>query len=78
LLRLSFIAGYVILGVLVFVYFMGMHSNTIDANSLRSLNPFAMFDKSQFTVKGNMYRHKFLIVWLAAIPIGIATIVIFD
>jgi hypothetical protein len=53
LLKLSFLAGYLVLGVLFFFYFMGMHNNTIDGNSFRLLNPFAMFDKSQFTDKGN-------------------------
>lgn len=78
LLRLSFLAGYSILGVLFFIYFMGMHNNTIDGNSFRLLNPFAMFDKSQFTDEGNRYRQKFLTVWLAAFPLGITTILIFD
>ncbi len=76
LLRLSMLAAYLVLGILFFVYFLGMHNNTKDGNSFRLLNPFALFDKSQFNDDGNRYRIKLLRLILvgsvlSAIVIGI-------
>ena len=67
ILRLTFIAVYSILGILFFVYFIGMHNNTVDGNSFRLLNPLSILDKSQFNEEGNRYRNKFLKVWLAGL-----------
>ena len=79
LLRLTFLAVNLILGVVFFVYFMGMHGNTIDGNSFRLMNPFSYFDESQFNEEGNRYRIKFLKLWLALIPLGIISyLVIFN
>ena len=78
LLRLAFLAAYLILGVLFFVYFMGMHGNTIDGNSFRLMNPFSVLDESQFNEEGNRYRVKFLKLWLAAIPLAFVTLWVFS
>jgi hypothetical protein len=77
LLRLAFLAAYLILGILFFVYFMGMHGNTIDGNSFRLLNPFTLLDKSQFNDEGNRYRVRFLKLWLAAIALVLITLMVF-
>ena len=66
-LRLIFIAVYLILGILFFVYFIGMHNNTVDGKSFRLLNPMSIFDSSQFNEEGNRYRNKFLKVWVAGL-----------
>ena len=67
ILRLVLLAAYLFLGILFFVYFMGMHNNTTDGNSFRLLNPLSLFDKSNFNEQGNRCRVKFLLVWLAAL-----------
>ena len=66
-LRLMFLAAGLILGTLFFVYFIGMHNNTVDGNSFRLLNPLSFFDKSQFNEEGNRCRIKFLKVWLVGL-----------
>ena len=67
ILRLMFLAAGLILGILFFVYFIGMHNNTVDGNSFRLLNPLSFFDKSQFNEEGNRCRINFLKVWLAGL-----------
>ena len=77
LLRLALLAAYVILGILFFAYFMGMHRNTIDGDSFRLMNPLSVLDKSQFNEEGNRYRVKFLRLWLAMIPLIFVTLIVF-
>jgi hypothetical protein len=69
IVRLALLAAYLFLGVLFFVYFMGMHNNTADGNSFRLLNPLSFFDKSKFNEEGNRCRVRFLMVWLAALAL---------
>ncbi len=77
LLRLTFLAAYLIFGILFFVYFMGMHNNTIDGNSFRLLNPFSFLNDSHFTDEGKRYRVKFIWLWLAAVPLSFLAFIVF-
>jgi len=78
LLRLSLLAMYFVLGILFFVYFMGMHNNTIDGNSFRLLNPVSFLDASQFNDEGKRYRVKFIKLCLAAGPLSYLAFIVFD
>ena len=50
---------------------LGMHNNTIDGNSFRLIYPLIIFDKSQFTEKGNYWRVQHLYADLAAIVFSV-------
>ena len=54
--RLLFMGGCLVVSVLAWIYFVGMHNNTKDGNSFRLLNPLSLFDSSQFNDEGNRYR----------------------
>jgi len=71
------LAAGLVLGVLFFIYFMGMHNNTIDGNSFRLINPFSLLDSSQFNEEGNRYRRKFLVLWVALVPFSFFSIFVF-
>ena len=57
ILAIAVVFGF---GIVNFVFFMGMHNNTIDGNSFRLMNPFILFLPNEFNEKGNEYRKKAL------------------
>ncbi len=60
ILKLIAIASYLGLAVWWWVTWQGMHNNTIDGNTFRLIYPFIIFDKTQFTEKGNYWRIRHL------------------
>ena len=61
ILKLTYVISYFALGIWWWVTWIGMHNNTIDGNTYKLINPFAVFDKNQFTEQGNSWRIKNLI-----------------
>ena len=76
ILLMAILALGLVLGVLFFIYYMGMHNNTIDGNSFRLINPISLFDSSQFNEKGNQFRVKFLKLWFALVPFSFIAIMV--
>jgi len=62
---------YLVLGVGFWVTWMGMHNNTIDGNSFRLMYPFIVFDKTQFTDRGNYWRSRHLLLYVVGIVLSI-------
>ncbi len=58
--------SWLILLAVWFVVFMGMHNNTKSGNSFRLLNPFILFQPSEFNEQGNRYRKTMLWLYLIA------------
>jgi hypothetical protein len=69
---------YLVIGGIFWVTWMGMHNNTIDGNSFRLIYPFVIFDKAQFTERGNYWRVRHLMLYLIGVPISIALGILFN
>lgn len=65
------VVSYLGIAIWWWVTWMGMHNNTIDGNSFRLIYPFIIFDKSQFTEKGNYWRIRHLYADTVAIILSI-------
>ena len=70
-LKLIGVFGYLGMAAWWWITWLGMHNNTIDGNSFRLIYPFVVFDKSQFTEKGNYWRVRHLYVDVVAIIFSI-------
>lgn len=63
IVKLVFIFAVIILAVWWWVTWLGMHKNTITGDCSWLMYPFAIFDKRQFTDKGNYWRRKHISVY---------------
>ena len=72
IINLLGIVGYIGVVIWWWVTWMGMHNNTINGNTFRLIYPFIVFDKFQFTEKGNVWRKRHLYAWLWGIVLSIS------
>jgi len=71
LIKIVGIFIYLTMAIIFCVTWIGMHKNTIDGNSLKSMYPFVLFDERQFTEEGNYWRKRHLQLYVVCLSFSV-------